>query len=184
MEPSGRCFPKPGDCESTQRIRFPGNRNSDRDRTPMEMSDLEAIMNDFTDQLRAHHINVNTPDYAAPGGHWNYHRLQPELQAWWAASQVKDCTLFILSRKNFQRYPAIKRSADFAGYHSLCAVGSKIARDDGRNDKTGSRWQHFSNLALKLNMKMGGDNHWLEPNALNKAFGSQEGKRSTMVMGS
>jgi hypothetical protein len=68
----------------------------------------------------------------------------------------------------------IKRTT---GYHAICAVANKIK--DQEHDL-----QLFSNLALKVNMKMGGDNHWLNSSVLDELLGGTIHKDRTMIMGS
>ncbi|KAI0871010.1 ribonuclease H-like domain-containing protein [Hypoxylon argillaceum] len=43
------------------------------------------------------------------------------------------------------------------GIHTICAIGSKFERGDD---------QYLRNIALKVNLKIGGDNHLVEPSAL------------------
>jgi eukaryotic translation initiation factor 2C len=89
----------------------------------------------------------------------------------------KDCTLILLERKDFDKYATIKRTSDFTGHYTICAVANKI-KDQGNN------LQFFSNLALKVNMKMGGDNYWLNSIVLDGLLGGTMHKNRTMIIGS
>ncbi|KAF2658674.1 stem cell self-renewal protein Piwi, partial [Lophiostoma macrostomum CBS 122681] len=84
-----------------------------------------------------------------------------------------DCTLVLLDEKDFDKYSTVKRIADLEyGQHSLCAEAGKIFKSGGK------RLQHLSNLALKVNMKVGGDNHQLDPKQLESLL-----EVPTMILG-
>lgn len=69
-----------------------------------------------------------------------------------------DIVLVLLQKRDDYIYPAIKRiCAVTLGIHSQCIQTVKAFNDRGQD-------QYFSNVALKVNMKLGGENHRLDPN--------------------
>lgn len=69
--------------------------------------------------------------------------------------------LFLLSRRDDYIYPGIKTICDTKlGVHSICMQLDKALKDERKQD------QYFSNVALKVNTKMGGINHTLDDRAL------------------
>jgi hypothetical protein len=143
---------------------------------------LELIRDDFVKQLCEHHV-FTTGDYVQMQARKD-HQLEEELDDWFALCAKDDCTLILLKSKNYDKYAAIKRTSDFSGYHTICAVGEKFRKKELNPMENGGRLQHFSNLALKVNMKMGGDNYWLEPRVLDSVLGNTQHRKSTMIMGS
>jgi hypothetical protein len=144
-------------------------------RNSVPWAKIEKLKNDFTDQLRVHHVYV-TPEIQEMQTRGD-HELDAELKEWFSYCNQNDCTLILLRVKDYDKYATIKRASDFSGNHTICAIGSKIKDEKGRS-------QHFSNLALKVNMKMGGDNYWLDPGVLDKLLFDAKSKRRTMIMGS
>ncbi|KAL4080951.1 Piwi domain-containing protein [Scleroderma citrinum] len=66
--------------------------------------------------------------------------------------------LIILSGRDNFIYPGIKRMCDVdLGVHTLHMLTAKVLKDPRKQD------QYFSNVALKLNIKLGGVNHLLDP---------------------
>jgi eukaryotic translation initiation factor 2C len=63
--------------------------------------------------------------------------------------------------------------ADFFGKHTLGVIRSKV---DGENNE-----HKLSNIALKFNIKYGGNNHWLDNDKLNEALRSD--RSHTIVLG-
>jgi eukaryotic translation initiation factor 2C len=108
--------------------------------------------------------------------------LEAELEHWFSLCQKDDCTVVLLSKKNFDIYAKIKRVGDFLGHHTICAIENKI-KDGKPNEIGGFCWQHFSNMALKVNLKLGGDNHWLNDDDLNEVLVG-ELRNNTMILGS
>ncbi|CAN9170096.1 unnamed protein product [Alternaria alternata] len=141
----------------------------------------ENIRDDFIKQLKAHgvrgkagYVTPNNEKYKYTAG-----RLGTELQIWFRDCEYNDCTVVLLNDKEFDTYATIKRAGDFLGHHTICAVASKIKNDE----PGGFRWQHLSNMALKVNLKLGGDNHWLNDDDLNKVLVG-ELRNNTMILGS
>ena len=70
--------------------------------------------------------------------------------------------LFLLSRRDDFIYPGIKTICDTKlGVHSVCMQLDKALKDDLRKQD-----QYFSNVALKVNTKLGGINHTVDDHAL------------------
>ncbi|KDQ09564.1 hypothetical protein BOTBODRAFT_117083 [Botryobasidium botryosum FD-172 SS1] len=68
--------------------------------------------------------------------------------------------LVLLSGVDKYIYPGLKKMCDMSlGVHTVCMLLSK-ARQDKRQD------QYFSNVALKVNAKLGGTNHLLAPESM------------------
>ena len=58
------------------------------------------------------------------------------------------------------------------GIHTLHMLTAKVLKDERKQD------QYFSNVALKLNMKLGGVNHQLDPESMRWLL-----QKKTMVVG-
>jgi eukaryotic translation initiation factor 2C len=68
--------------------------------------------------------------------------------------------VIVLPEANIPLYKRIKTICDKdLGLHSICSVGSKLAKDRGRD-------QYMANVALKINLKLGGTNQIIEPKNL------------------
>ena len=81
--------------------------------------------------------------------------------------------LVILSGRDNFIYPGIKRMCDVElGIHTLHMLTAKVLKDERKQD------QYFSNVALKLNMKLGGVNHQLDPESMRWLL-----QKKTMVVG-
>ncbi|KAK3367285.1 RNA interference and gene silencing protein [Lasiosphaeria ovina] len=78
-------------------------------------------------------------------------RLDERLQS---ASQKLELLLVILPDNNIPLYNRIKHCGDVRfGLHTVCTVGDKLAKCNP---------QYFANVALKFNLKLGGNNQLLE----------------------
>ncbi|KIO06004.1 hypothetical protein M404DRAFT_999229 [Pisolithus tinctorius Marx 270] len=81
--------------------------------------------------------------------------------------------LVLLSGRDNFIYPGIKRLCDVVlGVHTLHMLTEKVLKDQRKQD------QYFSNVALKLNIKLGGTNHLLDP-----ASTKWLTQKKTMVLG-
>jgi hypothetical protein len=142
---------------------FPGLQ----DRGAQRATEIQTAL---VDQLRKHNVVVAAGDIMEQ----EHSRLEDELKAWYDSNYLgeDDCTLILLPDKSFTDYAAIKRAADlYGGKHTLCALVPKI---QSCNE------QYLSNLALKINIKLGGDNHHLSDQQLNQFLG--EARRSRMMI--
>ncbi|KAG2034653.1 Piwi domain-containing protein [Suillus americanus] len=82
--------------------------------------------------------------------------------------------LVLLSRRDNYIYPGIKRICDVElGVHTIHMLTDKVVGKDANKQD-----QYFSNVALKLNMKLGGTNHVLDSDSLKWLT-----KAKTMIVG-
>lgn len=89
-----------------------------------------------------------------------------------AATSKFDFVLILLRHRDHYIYPAIKRIGDVdVGIRTICMHRSKI-EDERKQD------QIFSNIALKVNVKLGGVNHLLDQAAMQWLT-----KKKTMMVG-
>ena len=141
---------------------------------------LVHCIEDFTSQLRGHDVRVDPAlGYQSEQKHAT---ITGELKGWFDECRKDDCTLILLQEKDYGKYSTIKRYADLnRGCYTVCAVGRKIVDRD--SDKKLSRYQVLSNLALKVNMKMGGDNHFLQFAPLDAVLGGEQRTKTTMICG-
>jgi hypothetical protein len=97
----------------------------------------------------------------------------PSLDAGLAgAAKSLKVLLIILPDTNIPLYNRIKRLGDVKyGIHTICTVGHKLAKERGQN-------QYMANVALKFNVKQGGQNQIVDDARLSML---REGK--TMVVG-
>ncbi|KAG9194008.1 hypothetical protein G6011_04043 [Alternaria panax] len=85
-------------------------------------------------------------------------------------TSLAEC-LVLLKDTDLLRYSQIRRQADLIeGKHTICALTSKPNNPQTR-----------SNLALKVNLKVAGDNHHLDEAVLNKLLGSERRKRAIIL---
>jgi eukaryotic translation initiation factor 2C len=132
---------------------------------------LATVMQEFHQVLGRIGVNANVP---LPGQrlqleHPDDPALGPYLQR--AAGALK-LLFIILPELNAPLYKRIKTLADKEyGIHTICSIGSKLAKDRGRD-------QYIANVALKFNLKLGGINQIVE----NKNLGIVD-QNKTMVVG-
>lgn len=133
---------------------------------------LQTALESLRVFLRATGIKIGE---ASPGSR----RLQltnvedPELEnVLTSASKRLDLLYIILPAKHTALYNRIKHICDVkVGVVNICSVGNKLVESGGRS-------QYFGNVALKFNLKGGGDNQLVGPSGLH--FISQG---DTMIMG-
>ncbi|KAH6988693.1 putative RNA interference and gene silencing protein [Ilyonectria destructans] len=129
-------------------ISIPDRRDS------FDQAGLIAMLDKFRDALRKTGIVVNPP---APG-----RRLvlrdqdDPELDNVFKLAAKSLDLLFIILPDTIPLYNRIKHCGDVKyGIQTICVVGHKIAKERGQG-------QYFANVALKLNLKLGGNNQLLD----------------------
>lgn len=115
----------------------------------------------------------------AAGAPLPFQRLQmshdddPELEALFKRAASSLQLLFvILPATPIPLYNRVKHLGDVKyGIQTVCSVGTKIAKPQGQD-------QYFRNLALKVNLKLGGNNQLVDPTRL--GFISED---KTMIVG-
>ncbi|KAF5236906.1 hypothetical protein FANTH_11079 [Fusarium anthophilum] len=146
-------------------ISVPGMRDS------FDQQSSRAVMNEFHAALQKIGVNAAQP---FPGQRLQLqHQDDPALvSTLQRAARDLDLLFIILPGPNMPVYKRIKTIADKNyGVHTICSVGSKLAKDRGRD-------QYMNNVALKFNLKLGGINQRVE----NKNLGIID-QDKTMVVG-
>ncbi|KAF4496077.1 Stem cell self-renewal Piwi [Fusarium agapanthi] len=146
-------------------ISVPGMRDS------FDQQSSRAVMNEFHAALQKIGVNAAQP---FPGQRLQLqHQDDPALGSiLQRAARDLDLLFIILPGANMPLYKRIKTIADKNyGLHTICSVGSKLAKDRGRD-------QYMNNVALKFNLKLGGINQRVE----NKNLGIID-QDKTMVVG-
>jgi hypothetical protein len=96
-------------------------------------------------------------------------------------------TIVILRSKSQIQYAKVKCASDLHhGVRTICAVGSKITHYHEAQFKqaAGFGHQHLDNLALKFNIKAGGQNHHFQnTSAIQAHLGQANQLRDTIVFG-
>ncbi|EDN03752.1 predicted protein [Histoplasma mississippiense (nom. inval.)] len=146
-------------------ISLPGARDS------FNQQSLGAVMNEFHQALGKIGVNVAPP--LAGQRLRLQHSDDPAIGSILPrAAGALDLLFIILPEANIPLYKRIKTLADKDyGIHTICSVGSKLAKDRGRD-------QYMANIALKFNLKLGGINQIVE----NKNLGIID-QNKTMVVG-
>lgn len=111
-------------------------------------------------QLAPQHLRLNGTD-------------DPQLENTFKKAATAVQLLFIiLPDTPIPLYNRIKQLGDVKyGIHTICSVGSKLAKPNGQD-------QYFRNVALKFNLKLGGNNHQVEAGRLGLVA-----ENKTMVVG-
>ncbi|KAI1906889.1 hypothetical protein LOZ65_006818 [Ophidiomyces ophidiicola] len=132
---------------------------------------LGAVMNEFHQTLGK--IGVNAAPPLAGQRLQLQHPDDPAIGSiLQRAAAALDLLFIILPEANIPLYKRIKTLADKDhGIHTICSVGSKLAKERGRD-------QYMANIALKFNLKLGGINQIVE----NKNLGIVD-QNKTMVVG-
>lgn len=121
---------------------------------------LQSALNSFLESLRGTGINIGEASLGS-------RRLpirnveDPELErVLTSASERLGLLYIILPVKHTALYNKIKHICDVRlGIVNICSVGNKLVESDGRP-------QYFGNVALKFNLKGGGDNQLVDPSRL------------------
>jgi eukaryotic translation initiation factor 2C len=133
---------------------------------------LDAVMHEFHQGLVTIGMAASAP---LPGkrmemAHPDDPILDQQLKG--AAGAGLQLLVLILPEVNTSLYKRIKTLADKeCGIHTVCCVGQKLSKDRGRD-------QYIANVALKVNLKLGGVNQIVEPKNL-----SIIDQNKTMVVG-
>ncbi|KAF1829044.1 putative RNA interference and gene silencing protein [Decorospora gaudefroyi] len=123
----------------------------DRKPYPMDMQTITTIMKEFHQGLLTIGIAADPP---LPGQQLYLQSAHsPELEARLKAAADKlDLLFIVLPENNIPLYKRIKTLSDKQlGLHTVCSVGSKLAKENRRD-------QYIANVALKFNLKLGGTN--------------------------
>ncbi|KAI0401714.1 ribonuclease H-like domain-containing protein [Xylaria palmicola] len=129
--------------------------------------ELGTILKEFTEVLRSTGINASDPK--PPRRVTNDSELENTIRL--AAGSLQ-LLVVILPANPIPLYNLIKQLGDVKyGIHTICSVGSKIAKESNRD-------QYLHNLVLKVNLKLGGDNHLVQKQHLGLI-----GEGKTMVVG-
>ncbi|KAM6486442.1 Piwi-domain-containing protein [Trichoderma sp. SZMC 28011] len=121
----------------------------------------------LTEVLRSFHAVLGDTGIAASPPLQPFQRLQlshnddPELEALMKRAASSLQLLFvILPATPIPLYNRVKYLGDVKyGIHTVCSVGTKISNPKGQD-------QYLRNLALKFNLKLGGNNHLVDPTHL------------------
>lgn len=141
-------------------------------RDAFDKPSLDAVMREFHQGLVTIGVTASAP---VPGkrielGYPDDPALGATLKG--AAGVGLQLLVLILPEVNIPLYKRIKTLADKDyGIHTVCCVGQKLAKDRGRD-------QYIANVALKINLKLGGVNQVVEPKNL-----SIIDQNKTMVVG-
>ncbi|KAL7622750.1 hypothetical protein AAE478_006428 [Parahypoxylon ruwenzoriense] len=136
-----------------------------------ESEEVHRLMGKFHTFMRTVGINASEP--IQPRRVKLKHTDDPELEnvIKLAASKF-DLVIVILPANLPPLYNRIKQLGDIKyGIHTICSVGTKITKTQGQD-------QYFCNEALKVNLKLGGDNQ-----LINSANMGLIAENKTMVVG-
>ena len=136
----------------------------------VEQQDVQQLANGFWNKLKACGMAVPNPPKILPtqplpnpqqdpGRHKALEHIEEAIRK--LGTPLPKMILFLLSRRDDFIYPGIKTLCDTKlGVHSVCMQLEKALKDQKKQD------QYFSNVALKVNAKLGGINHTLDDRAL------------------
>ena len=107
-------------------------------------------------------LNVNLVNPAGdPGRQQSLARIKKTIRDNQGQQRKPSFMLVILSRRDNFIYPGIKRICDVElGIHTIHMLSNKVLTDPRKQD------QYFSNVALKVNTKLGGVNHKIDERSL------------------
>ena len=107
-------------------------------------------------------VNVNLVNPANdPGRQQSLAQIRTTIRENQARRGTPSFMLVILSRRDNYIYPGIKRICDVElGIHTVHMLSNKVLTDPKKQD------QYFSNVALKVNTKLGGVNHKVDDRSL------------------
>jgi eukaryotic translation initiation factor 2C len=140
-------------------------------RDAFDQQSLATVMREFHQGLGRIGVNADAPlsGQRLQLQHPDDPALGPFLKR---AAGALSLLFIILPEASIPLYKRIKTLADKDyGIHTICSVGSKLAKDRGRE-------QYIANVALKFNLKLGGINQIVE----NRNLGIID-QNKTMVVG-
>ncbi|KAH0832181.1 Piwi-domain-containing protein [Lanmaoa asiatica] len=107
-------------------------------------------------------LNVNMVDPAGdPGRLQSLNSIRSAIRENQARRGTPSFMLVILSKRDNYIYPGIKRICDVElGIHTIHMLSNKVLTEPRKQD------QYFSNVALKVNTKLGGINHKIDDKSL------------------
>jgi eukaryotic translation initiation factor 2C len=118
---------------------------------------LQASLDSFRESMRRAGIRIGQPSQGSRSLNLRDvqdHKLEEVLTP---AAEKLDLLYIILPAKHTALYNRIKHICDVkVGIMNICSVGHKLVDSPGR-------LQYFGNVALKLNLKAGGDNQQVDP---------------------
>ena len=165
-------FNKPGNLKKWSWIAI-----RDANRPPSHsMQDLDATVARFWQALSKNGVTAQQQPLRGREVQMAY-PSDPVLETMFEqASQALDLLLIILPGRdktdNTELYSYVKTLGDTRyGIHTICVVGAKFAGGRGED-------QYFANVALKFNLKLGGDNQMVDPSRL--SFINED---KTMIVG-
>lgn len=146
---------------------------------------LMGLVQGFAAKLKNSGVNIPTglprlippPNLPPPGSDpsrtLGLRNIKSTLEGELQTQKKPSFVLVLLENRDNYIYPGIKRICDVElGIHTVHMQLAKVLIDERKQD------QYFSNVALKVNTKLGGMNHLLEPNAMNWLT-----KKKTMMVG-
>lgn len=162
-------FNKPGNLKMWSWVSIKDPRRSN-----YTMQDLTATVGRFSASLRKNGVNVQQQALGGKEIPLDYQAVDDLFKQ--ASSGNLDLLLVILPGRdksdNTELYSYIKTLGDTKyGIHTICVVGSKFTGGRGED-------QYFANVALKFNLKLGGNNQMVDPTRL--SFLNED---KTMVVG-
>ena len=107
-------------------------------------------------------LNVNLVNPATdPGRQQSLAQIRTTIRTNQAQRGTPSFVLVILTKRDNYIYPGIKRICDVElGIHTIHMLSHKVLTDPKKQD------QYFSNVALKVNTKLGGINHKIDDRSL------------------
>ncbi|KAI3399762.1 hypothetical protein diail_5830 [Diaporthe ilicicola] len=139
-------------------------------------SDLTATVAKFTASLSKNGVTVQQQPLPGREFHLKY-PSDPDLDKLIGGASAKLDLLFVIlpgrdKSDNTELYSYIKTLGDTRyGIHTICVVGTKFTKPGGQD-------QYFANVALKFNLKLGGNNQMVDSSRL--SFINED---KTMVVG-
>lgn len=166
-------FNKPGNLKTWSWIAL---REEGGRRSPYTMQDLQVTVEKFSRALVKNGVTVQQQPLAGREVNMIFPSDPVLDDVFKAASARLDLLLVILPGKdktdNTERYGYVKTLGDTKyGIHTICVLETKFTGERGQD-------QYFANVALKFNLKLGGNNQMVDPSRL--SFINED---KTMIVG-